>query len=158
VVIELVTMVDCLFCKIVAGEIPSFKVYEDSETLAFLDINPAAPGHILVIPKRHAKDIFEIEEQSLKAVAATVKRMADRLRSALGADVSVLQNNGRAAGQAIDHLHVHVIPRHAGDRLPLAHMGPPASKEALADMQKRLASDRPFEERARAALSEWERL
>lgn len=147
-------MAECLFCKIVAGEISAFKVYEDSDTLAFLDINPAAAGHVLVIPKKHAMDIFEIEERALQAVAATTKRVADKIRGTLGADVSVLQNNGRAAGQAIDHLHVHVIPRRAGDRLPLAHMGPPAGKEALAEMQKKLT----VTERARTALSEWDRL
>ncbi|MEM7813779.1 MAG: HIT family protein [Candidatus Aenigmatarchaeota archaeon] len=149
-------MADCIFCKIVAGVIPAFKVYEDSETLAFLDINPAAPGHTLVIPKKHAKDIFEIEEPSLRDVAATTKRIAERLRRALGADVSVLQNNGRAAGQAIEHLHVHVIPRHAGDRLPLAHMGPPATEEALAEMQRKIQAEP--EQRVREALTEWDRL
>ena len=147
-------MPDCIFCKIVAGEIPAFKVYEDGDTIAFLDINPSAVGHTLIIPKRHARDIFEIDDASLKAIAATTKRIADKIRSALGADVTVLQNNGRAAGQAIDHFHVHVIPRRAGDRLPFAHMGPPASPEALAEMQKKLTAT----ERARAALSEWDKL
>jgi len=147
-------MADCLFCKIVAGEIPAFKVYEDSDTLAFLDINPATPGHTLVIPRRHSRDIFEVDDASLRAVGATTKRIADKIRSALGADVTVLQNNGRAAGQAINHLHVHVIPRRAGDRLPFAHMGPHASPEALAEMQKRLAAT----QRVKEALSEWDKL
>lgn len=154
-------MAECLFCKIVAGEIPTFKVYEDADTLAFLDINPSAPGHTLVIPKRHAKDIFEADERSLQAVAATVKRIAEKIRSALGADISVLQNNGRAAGQAIEHLHCHVIPRKPGDRLPLGHMGAPASTEALAEMQKKLTSECAQVEPARRveeALSEWDRL
>jgi len=147
-------MVECLFCKIVAGEIPAFKIYEDGDTIAFLDINPSAVGHTLVIPRRHARDVFEIDDVSLKAVAATAKLIAGKIRSVLGADVTVLQNNGRAAGQAIDHFHVHVIPRRAGDRLPFAHMGPPASPEALAEMQKRLTT----EQRVKQALSEWDRL
>jgi len=147
-------MPECLFCKIVAGEIPAFKVYEDGDTIAFLDINPSAVGHTLVIPKRHARDVFEIDDVSLKAVAATTKLIAGKIRSVLGADVTVLQNNGRAAGQAIDHMHVHVIPRRAGDRLPFAHMGPPASSEALAEMQKRLTT----EQRVKQALSEWDKL
>jgi len=147
-------MPDCIFCKIVAGEIPAFKVYEDSETMAFLDINPAAIGHTLVIPKRHVKDISDADEQSLRAVAATTKRIADKIRSVLSSDITVIQNNGRAAGQAIDHLHVHVIPRRAGDRLPFAHMGPRATNEALSEMQKRLTAT----ERVKSALSEWDKL
>lgn len=147
-------MTDCLFCKIANREIPAFKVYEDADTLAFLDINPAAPGHTLVIPKKHAKDIFDIDEQSLKAVAAATKHVAAKIRSALGTDVTVMQNNGHAAGQAIDHLHVHVIPRSAGDRLPFAHIGPRASAEALAEVHKRLTAV----EAARQALAEWDRL
>ena len=147
-------MPDCIFCKIVAGEIPAFKVYEDGDTIAFLDINPSAVGHTLVVPKRHARDVFEIDDVSLKAVAATAKLIAGKIRSVLGADVTILQNNGRVAGQAIDHMHVHVIPRRAGDRLPFAHIGPHASPEALADVQKRLMGA----ERVREALSEWDKL
>jgi len=147
-------MAECLFCKIIAGEIPAFKVYEDGDTIAFLDINPSAVGHTLVIPKRHARDVFEIDDVSLKAVAATAKLIAGKIRSVLGADVTILQNNGRAAGQAIDHMHVHVIPRRVGDRLPFAHVGPPASPEALAAIQKRLTT----EQRVKQALSEWDKL
>lgn len=151
-------MPECIFCEIVAGKIPAFKVYEDGETLAFLDINPAALGHTLVIPKKHAQDIFEIDEASLRAVAATTKRVAERIRSALGADVSVLQNNGRAAGQAIAHMHVHVMPRREGDGLPLAHMGPRASNEVLVEMHRKLTSTAAQSQTARQPISEWDRL
>jgi len=149
----------CLFCAIAAGKIPAFKVMEDSDTIAFLDINPSSPGHTLVIPKKHARDIFEIDEDSIQAVARMTKRVADKIRSVLGTDVSVLQNNGAAAGQAIGHLHAHVIPRLPGDRLPLAHMGPRATNEALTDMQKKLMSQTsPRESSMREALSDWDRL
>lgn len=151
-------MSECLFCKIIAGQIPAFKIMEDSETLAFLDINPAAPGHTLVVPKKHAKDIFEADEDSVRAVAVATKKVADMIRKSLGTDVSVLQNNGRAAGQAIDHLHVHVIPRRAGDRIPLVHMGARASEATLIQMHKTLTTGKSVESRARDALSDWEQL
>jgi len=157
-------MSECLFCKIIAGEIPCFKIHEDVETFAFLDINPSAPGHTLVIPKKHAKDIFEIDMQSLQAVSSTVKLMAEKIRGALQADVTVLQNNGRAAGQVIDHFHFHVIPRRAGDRLPLSHIGPRAAPEVLTEIQKRLtagaatAAAPQYEKRVKDALSDWDRL
>ena len=155
-------MADCLFSKIVAGEIPAFKVYEDDETLAFLDINPAAGGHTLVIPKKHSQDIFDIEERYATAVAATVKRIAQKIRSELGADVSVLQNNGRSAGQAIAHMYAHVIPRKPDDKIVLAHLGAPASKEDLAAMQEKiqLSSTVPvdYQSRIKSALSQWDEL
>lgn len=108
---------DCIFCRIITGEIPSHKVYEDDETLAFLDINPATRGHTLVIPKQHAADLFEITPESAGAVTRTTQRVVQIMRKALQPDgVNVLQNNGPASGQVVFHYHVHVIPRWDGDR------------------------------------------
>ena len=102
----------CLFCKIVAGEIPSTKVFEDERVLAFMDINPINDGHLLVIPKKHAADIFEIDPDDLSVVMRTVQKVARAQQVALKMPgVNILQSNGRVASQIIDHFHVHLIPR-----------------------------------------------
>ncbi len=107
---------DCIFCKIVKGEIPSHKVYEDDKTLAFLDINPVHAGHTLVIPKEHSRNIFEIAEDDWVAVQKTVHRVAQAIEKSLDKDgVNLLMNNREHAGQVVDHSHVHLIPRHRGD-------------------------------------------
>jgi histidine triad (HIT) family protein len=111
---------DCLFCKIVAGEIPATIVAEDDRTIAFMDINPATRGHVLVIPRTHARDVHEIDPEDLKAVAAAAQQLAAKARERLGADgVNLLNSNGRAAWQTVFHFHVHVIPRYEGDPLRL---------------------------------------
>jgi histidine triad (HIT) family protein len=111
---------DCIFCKIVAGEIPATKIYEDERTLAFMDIAPWTRGHVLVIPKTHAADLGEIGEDDLAAVAATAKRIALRQRERLGAEGSNLLNSfGAAAWQTVFHFHMHVIPRYSGDGMQL---------------------------------------
>lgn len=107
---------DCLFCKIVRGEIPAERMYEDGETVAFLDIRPNNPGHTLVIPKEHAANIYEISEGSLCAVMRAAKRLAVAVKQGVSADgVNIAMNNDSAAGQVIFHAHVHVIPRFAND-------------------------------------------
>jgi histidine triad (HIT) family protein len=111
-----VTESDCLFCKIVAGGIPSFKIDEDDLTYAFMDINPATPGHALVVPKRHSADITEVAPDDLAAVAAAAQRLAVRVKERLGAHgVNLLNSCGVAAWQTVFHFHVHVIPRYADD-------------------------------------------
>ena len=111
---------DCIFCKIVAGEVPSTRVDEDERTVAFMDVNPATRGHLLVVPREHAADVHAIDEEDLFAVARTAKLMAGRIVERLGADgVNVMQNSGRAAWQTVFHYHVHVIPRYEGDPLRL---------------------------------------
>jgi histidine triad (HIT) family protein len=107
---------DCIFCKIVAGELPATKIDEDERTLAFMDINPWTRGHALVIPKVHSTDLGEIEADDLAAVALTAQRIALRQKEALGAEgVNLLNAFGAAAWQTVFHTHVHVIPRYAGD-------------------------------------------
>lgn len=107
---------NCIFCKIVRGELPSTKVYEDEKTLAFLDITPINPGHTLVIPKKHATDVFEIEEEEWATLMKSARKLAHALEKSLGAHgVNVDTNNRKAAGQVIFHSHVHVIPRYDDD-------------------------------------------
>ncbi|MDE3132708.1 MAG: HIT domain-containing protein [Acidobacteriota bacterium] len=111
---------DCIFCKIVAGEIPAQIIEQDERTLTFMDIAPATRGHALVIPKRHATDLLEIETDELAAVAAAAKRQAARARERLGADgVNLINSCGAAAWQTVFHFHMHVIPRYLGDPLKL---------------------------------------
>lgn len=113
-------MSDCAFCSIAADRAPAYRVYEDGRTLAFLDINPAARGHTLVVPKEHAESITDMRGPLVEDVFRTVQRVAAALESALGADgTSVVQSNGRAAGQEVFHAHVHVIPRYEGDAVDL---------------------------------------
>ena len=109
---------DCLFCAIAAGEIPSFKVYEDDLVLAYLDINPFSRGHTLVIPKKHSFGILDADDETLAAVIVRVKKVAAHVTAQLGCDgFNVLQNNGEAAGQTVKHVHFHIIPRWYGDPL-----------------------------------------
>ena len=113
-------MPDCIFCKIARGELPSFKVYEDEKTLAFLDIHPVHPGHVLVIPKEHATNIFDISAENWSAMQETVRKVAVALEKAVSADgVNLMMNNREHAGQVVDHAHVHLIPRFKGDGLKL---------------------------------------
>lgn len=109
---------DCIFCKIVAGEIPCFKLYEDQHTLAFMDINPVNPGHCLVVPKNHSPNLFETDDQDLANTMATVRKVARAVQTALNPyGLNLLQANGPGAAQSVFHLHVHVIPRAHDDDL-----------------------------------------
>lgn len=111
-------MNDCIFCKIVAGEIPSHKVYEDEETLAFLDIRPVNHGHTLVIPKAHFRNILDIPESAWEAVSRTVRKVSIAAKEATGADgINVRSSHEPAAGQEVLHLHTHIIPRFSSDGL-----------------------------------------
>jgi len=111
---------DCIFCKIVAGELPATIVDEDDRTLAFMDISPATRGHALVIPLQHAADLHEIGSEDLAAVAVMAKRVAAKARDRLGADgVNLLNSTGASAWQTVFHFHMHVIPRYEGDPLRL---------------------------------------
>jgi len=107
---------NCLFCKIVKGESPSQKVYEDDISCAFLDIMAIHPGHTLVVPKAHYKNIFDMPEDEFGALAGRAKRIADAVRRGVGADgVNITMNNEPAAGQLVPHAHLHIIPRYKED-------------------------------------------
>jgi histidine triad (HIT) family protein len=125
---------DCLFCKIAAGEIPATIVREDERTIAFMDINPATRGHLLVIPRKHAADVLEIGEEDLGACAAAAKELAGQVVERLHADgVNLMNSCGRDAWQTVFHFHVHVIPRYAGDPLRLPWTPEPGDRDAIAD-------------------------
>ena len=132
---------DCLFCKIVAGEVPATRVYEDERTIAFMDINPATRGHALVIPRAHTPDVHAIDPEDLEAVAVAAQRLATRVRDRLGADgVNLLNSCGRAAWQTVFHFHVHVIPRYDGDGMQLpARPGAGGGEDEIAAAAERLA-------------------
>ncbi len=115
-------MDECIFCKIVKGEIPSFRVYEDEKVLAFEDINPISPGHTLIIPKRHAKDLWEISDDDLTAIHLASKKVIQAMKAALNpSGVACVQLNGPGANQVVLHYHLHLVPRMAGGpELPVA--------------------------------------
>jgi histidine triad (HIT) family protein len=111
---------DCIFCKIVAGELPAEIVDEDERTVAFMDISPATRGHALVIPRGHATDLLSVPPEDLEAVMRGAQRLAHRMNDALGADgINLLNSCGSAAWQTVFHFHVHVIPRYEDDPLKL---------------------------------------
>lgn len=107
---------NCIFCKILAGEIPSTAVYEDDDFKAILDVNPAARGHVIILPKNHAANVYELPDEDASKIMIVAKKIATAIEKAYHCDgVNILQNNGEAAGQTVFHLHVHVIPRFKGD-------------------------------------------
>ena len=109
----------CIFCKIAAKQAPASIVYDDKSVMAFLDIRPLNLGHLLVIPKAHYVDIFDIPQKELAAVHIAAKQLSSAVKKATGADgISIFEQNGKAAGQDIFHLHVHVVPRFLGQTLP----------------------------------------
>lgn len=110
---------ECLFCKIVKGEVPAKKVYEDDVSLAFLDISPRNPGHTLVIPKKHAETILEMSEKESARLFETVRKVGEMAMKGVQAQgLSICQSNGQAAGQAVAHVHFHAIPRFANEPPP----------------------------------------
>ena len=109
---------DNIFAKILRGEIPCHKIYEDEDTLAFLDIMPRAEGHALVITKEKARDLFDIKPEALARLMVVVQKLAPQIQEAMGAEgVLIQQFNGAAAGQTVFHLHVHIVPRNQGEAL-----------------------------------------
>jgi histidine triad (HIT) family protein len=126
-----------VFAKILRGEMPCFRLYEDADTLAFMDIMPRADGHCLVIPKKAARNILDVDADSMAAVMRTVQKLSHAVMTAFAADgVTIQQFNESAGGQVVFHLHVHVLPRHAGVSLR-PHTGQMADKAVLeANAQK----------------------
>lgn len=111
---------DCIFCKIIKGEIPSFTVYEDEDFKVILDRFPAAPGHVLIIPKVHYSDMFELSEEAAAKLYPLAKKIAERVKEVTGSEgINIVQNNGEVAGQSVYHFHLHIIPRKMGDGIIL---------------------------------------
>ena len=124
---------DCIFCKILAGELPGEVVQEDEHTVAFMDINPWTRGHAVVIPRNHSRNLYEIPDEDLERTVVAAKRLALRMRDRLGCDgINLLNSCEAPAWQTIFHLHVHVIPRYADDPLELPIRPQPADREELA--------------------------
>jgi len=124
---------NCIFCKIAAGTIPCFKLHEDAETLAFLDIHPVNPGHALVIPKAHAANLLESADGDLAAVMASVRRVAQAIEAEIKPyGMNLLQANGPGAAQSVMHFHMHIIPRLKDDNLTMNWALKPGDKAALA--------------------------
>ena len=131
---------DCIFCKIVAGELPSTRVHEDERTIAFMDISPATRGHMLVIPRRHHRDLLAVDAADLNACLATAQQLAARAMDKLGADgVNIINSCGAAAWQTVFHFHVHVIPRYADDPLKLPWVPAPGDLAEIAKTAEALA-------------------
>jgi len=132
-------MTDCLFCKIISGQIPAVKVYEDDHVFAFLDIKPVNPGHTLVVPKKHFSDLLDADPDTLSKMIMAMQKMARAMVKALGLEAfNIGQNNGRIAGQLVDHLHFHLIPRAADDGLRHWPGKPYASDEEAETVAKKL--------------------
>jgi histidine triad (HIT) family protein len=126
---------DCIFCKVVAGEIPGEIVDSDDRTITVMDINPATRGHVVVIPREHAENLIEVSDEDLAATMNAARRIVGRLQETLApAGFNILNNMGRAAWQSIFHFHVHVIPRYADDPLQLPWLPQPADPAELASV------------------------
>jgi len=138
---------DCVFCRIVSGELPAHRLYEDERVLAFLDIQPGTPGHSLVISKAHAATFLELAAEDRAAVFAAAQRLARALLAATGAEgFNLHQSNGSVAGQVVPHFHLHILPRRAGDSLrgPWQPGSAPAAElAALAAQVGRCLADLP---------------
>ena len=133
---------DCIFCNVINGEIPCFKLYEDEHTLAFMDINPAHDGHALIVPKVHADDLLSIEPDSLAAVAMTARKVARAVDGTVKPEgINLLQCNGEAAGQSVFHFHMHVLPRAAGDELKMNWGLTPGDMSAIGALAERIRSN-----------------
>lgn len=134
-------MGDCIFCKIANGEIPSHTVYEDEMFRVIMDLNPASPGHMLILPKEHYQDLYELPEEVAAEAMKLAKRLAEASRKAFNPDgLNVIQNNGEAAGQTVMHYHLHVIPRYEGVEGFGVWKGHSTTEEKLTEQATKLKS------------------
>ena len=132
---------DSIFTKIIKGEIPCQRVFENEHVLAFLDITPLSPGHTLVVPKRQVASMEDLPEADAAALAAALVRLAPRVRDATEAEgYNVLLNDGKAAGQEVPHVHFHIIPRRAGDGLGYRWKAQPAERQTLAELARKIVT------------------
>ena len=132
---------DCIFCKIIAGEIPCFKIYEDDDTLAFMFINPANDGHCLVITKEHAGTLYDVSDGAIAAAARTAKRVARAVDAVVAPDgINLVQANGKGAEQSVFHFHLHVMPRWVGDELKMNWGHQPGDIGKIKDLGERVAA------------------
>jgi len=132
---------ECIFCKIVAGAVPCFKVFEDAQTLAFMDIGPVHDGHCLVIPKAHYPNVFEVSPRAMGAAAQTAAKVAKAINQALKPDgLNLIQPNGAGAGEAVAHFHFHIFPRKMDDGVAInwERYQAPGNPARLAELAERI--------------------
>ncbi|MCI8730908.1 MAG: HIT family protein [Lachnospiraceae bacterium] len=111
---------ECIFCKIANGEIPSTTLYEDNDFRVILDVNPASKGHTLILPKKHAENLYDLPDETASKALVLAKNMASKIEKALECDgLNLVQNNGETAGQTVFHFHMHIIPRYKNDSVKL---------------------------------------
>ena len=133
---------DCIFCKIIAGEIPCFKLHENDDTFAFMDINPANEGHALIIPKEHSVDVHAVSDSAISSTVITAKRIAAAVDKTLSPDgINLIQCNGPAAAQSVLHFHMHVLPRRDGDELKLNWGLAPGDMDAIGQLAERIRAN-----------------
>jgi histidine triad (HIT) family protein len=133
---------NCIFCQIIRGEIPSFNVWEDEDTFAFMDINPVHDGHVLIIPKEHADDVFTVSAAAISAVMRTAREVARSVRAVVQPDgLNLVQCNGAAAAQSVLHFHVHVLPRKENDNLALNWGLQPGDMDHIGTLAKCIRAD-----------------
>ena len=133
---------DCIFCKIIAGEIPCFKLFESDDTLAFMDINPANEGHALVVPKEHYTDVHTVSAAAISSTVITAKMIAAAIQKTLSPEgINLLQCNGPAAAQSVLHFHMHVLPRRDGDELKLNWGLEPGDMDAIGKLAERIRAN-----------------
>lgn len=129
----------CIFCKILNKEIPSYKVYEDDDFYAMLDISQATPGHTLVLPKKHITNVFDLPDDLASKMLIVVKKVANILKNKLNVnDVNILNNSGELAGQTVMHLHIHVIPRYSKDEICLSPVEHEYNKSLLEEVYSKI--------------------
>ncbi|MFI4948377.1 MAG: HIT family protein [Alphaproteobacteria bacterium] len=129
----------CIFCRIVKGEVPCFRLFEDDDTLAFMDINPVHDGHCLVIPKAHYPNVFEIAPEAMAAASHTAMRLARVVNEVLKPDgLNLIQSNGKGAAQSVPHFHLHVLPRRLGDGLLVNWELKPGDMAHIAEIAERI--------------------
>lgn len=134
-------MNDCIFCKIIKGEIPSTDVYEDEIVKVFLNINPASRGHLLVIPKEHFENVLDCPDEILSHIIKISKKIAKLAKDKLGADaINIANNSGKEAGQEVFHLHFHVVPRYKDDGMKLDFVGKKELKDDLGEIKRIIIS------------------
>lgn len=130
-------MNDCIFCKIAKGEIPSATVYEDDDFRVIMDISPASEGHMIILPKEHAANVYELSDETASKIYVLAKKLATALKDELDCDgINILQNNGEAAGQTVFHLHMHIIPRYYSDDISIRWNQGKSDADSLAELAK----------------------
>ena len=128
---------NCIFCKIANGEIPSTTLYEDEDFRVILDLGPATRGHALLLPKEHYKNLFELDDETAQKAILVAKKMAGKMKAALGADgFNLVQNNGEAAGQTVFHFHMHLIPRYENDNAGILWEPGETTPEDMAEVKR----------------------